>query len=76
VYDDRERAVLKYAKAASATPAFVSEELTGRLHGHFTEAQIVELAAWVALENRSGSTPAWVSAVRDSPTTAKCLPLP
>ncbi len=51
VYDDRERAVLEYAEAASQTPALVSDELMARLHAHFSEAQIVELAAWVALEN-------------------------
>ena len=51
VYDDRERAVLEYAEAATETPTEVSEELMDRLHRHFTEAQIVELAAWVALEN-------------------------
>jgi AhpD family alkylhydroperoxidase len=51
VYDDRERAVLEYAEAASATPAQVTEELMQRLHAHFSDEQIVELAAWVALEN-------------------------
>jgi alkylhydroperoxidase family enzyme len=50
-YDDRERAVLEYAEAASATPAHVSDELIDRLHTHFSDAEIVELAAWVALEN-------------------------
>jgi alkylhydroperoxidase family enzyme len=50
-YDDRERAVLEYAEAASATPADVSDELMDRLHAHFSDAEIVELAAWVALEN-------------------------
>jgi alkylhydroperoxidase family enzyme len=51
VYDDRERAVLEYAEAATETPAEVTDELMERLHRYFTEAQIVELAAWVALEN-------------------------
>jgi alkylhydroperoxidase family enzyme len=51
VFDARERAVLEYAEAATATPARVSDELMVRLHRHFTEPEIVELAAWVALEN-------------------------
>jgi alkylhydroperoxidase family enzyme len=51
VYSDRERAVLEYAEAASSTPAQVSDELVARLHEHFSDAEIVELAAWVALEN-------------------------
>jgi alkylhydroperoxidase family enzyme len=50
-YDDRERAVLEYAEAATATPAVVPEDLVRRLHALFTEAEIVELAGWVALEN-------------------------
>jgi len=51
VYSDKERAVLEYAEAASSTPALISDDLVSRLHKHFSEAEIVELAAWVALEN-------------------------
>jgi len=51
VYDGRERAVLVYAEAATSTPAVVSDDLVKRLHEHFSDAEIVELAAWVALEN-------------------------
>jgi alkylhydroperoxidase family enzyme len=51
VYDEKERAVLEYAEAASATPAVVSDDLVAHLHKHFSEPEIVELAAWVALEN-------------------------
>jgi alkylhydroperoxidase family enzyme len=51
VYDDRERAVLEYAESATATPAQVSDELVARLHEHFSDEEIVELVAWVALEN-------------------------
>lgn len=51
VYDERERAVLDYAEAASATPAAVSESLVERLHQFFSDEELVELAAWVALEN-------------------------
>jgi alkylhydroperoxidase family enzyme len=51
VYDARERVVLEYAEAASATPASISDDVVARLHEHFSDAEIVELAAWVALEN-------------------------
>jgi alkylhydroperoxidase family enzyme len=51
VYDDRERLVLEYAEAATATPAEVDDGLARRLHEHFTDKEIVELASWVALEN-------------------------
>jgi alkylhydroperoxidase family enzyme len=50
-YSDAERAVLEYAVAATATPVIIPEDLVERLHHHFDEGEIVELAAWVALEN-------------------------
>jgi alkylhydroperoxidase family enzyme len=50
-YTTVERAVVEYAEAASATPAAVTEELMAHLHEHLHDDQIVELAAWVALEN-------------------------
>jgi alkylhydroperoxidase family enzyme len=51
LFDERERTVLEYAEGATATPVQISEELVERLHTHFTDAEIVELAGWVALEN-------------------------
>lgn len=51
VYSEKERAVLEYAEAASSTPVVISDELISRLHEHFNDDEIVELAAWVALEN-------------------------
>jgi alkylhydroperoxidase family enzyme len=51
VYTDQERIVLEYAEAASATPAVIDDGLVTRLHSVFDDAQIVELASWVALEN-------------------------
>ena len=51
LFDERERLVLEYAEAATESPARVTDELAARLHAHFDEAEIVELAAWVALEN-------------------------
>jgi len=50
-YDDRERLVLEYAEAVNSTPSTVTEDLAARLRERFTEKQIVELAAWIALEN-------------------------
>jgi alkylhydroperoxidase family enzyme len=51
LFNDRERAVLEYAEKASGTPAEVSDELAARLRTLFSDGEIVELAAWVALEN-------------------------
>ncbi|HUE60637.1 MAG TPA: carboxymuconolactone decarboxylase family protein [Acidimicrobiales bacterium] len=51
VYSEKERVVLEYAEAASSTPVVISDELVERLHRHFNDDEIVELAAWVALEN-------------------------
>jgi alkylhydroperoxidase family enzyme len=51
LFDQRERAVLEYAEKASGSPAEVSDELAARLRSLFSNAEIVELAAWVALEN-------------------------
>ncbi|HEX3793250.1 MAG TPA: carboxymuconolactone decarboxylase family protein [Acidimicrobiales bacterium] len=51
LFDERERVVLEYAEQATMTPAEVSDALAARLHAHFSDAEIVELAAWVALEN-------------------------
>jgi alkylhydroperoxidase family enzyme len=50
-YDERERVVLEYAEGATATPADISEDLVRRLHEQFSDAEIVELAGFVALEN-------------------------
>jgi alkylhydroperoxidase family enzyme len=50
-YDDVERVVLEYAVAATASPVSLSGELIEQLHRHLSEPEIVELAAWVALEN-------------------------
>ena len=39
------------AEAMAETPANVSEELYGELRRHFSEDQLIELAASAALEN-------------------------
>jgi alkylhydroperoxidase family enzyme len=51
LFDDRERAVLEYTEVATDDPAEVSEELAARVRRHLSDAEFVELAAWVALEN-------------------------
>ncbi|HVB91781.1 MAG TPA: carboxymuconolactone decarboxylase family protein [Acidimicrobiales bacterium] len=51
LFGERERAVLEYAEQATRSPADVSDELAARLRRHLSDAEFVELAAWVALEN-------------------------
>jgi len=51
LFDERERAVLEYAEVATGCPGEVSDELAARVRGHLSDAEFVELAAWVALEN-------------------------
>jgi alkylhydroperoxidase family enzyme len=51
LFDDRERAVIEYAEVATGCPAEVSEELAERIRAALSDAEFVELAAWVALEN-------------------------
>jgi len=46
-----ERDALEYAERITITGEKVTEELFARLRGHFSEAQMVELTAVVALEN-------------------------
>ena len=51
LFDERERVVLEYAETATSCPAEVSAELAARIRAHLSDAEFVELAAWVALEN-------------------------
>jgi alkylhydroperoxidase family enzyme len=51
LFDERERIVLEYAEVATGSPAEVSDELAARVRTHLSDAEFVELAAWVALEN-------------------------
>ena len=46
-----EKAALEYAEAMTFTDRKVTDQLFARVRAHFTEAQIVELTAAVALEN-------------------------
>lgn len=49
--DEKDKLVLEYADAISATPTDVSDELFERMHAHFDEQQLVELTAAIAWEN-------------------------
>jgi len=51
LYDERERAVMAYAEAMTITGQRVTDELFARVRAHWTEAEVVELTAAVALEN-------------------------
>jgi alkylhydroperoxidase family enzyme len=46
-----ERDALEYAEKMTVTGEKVTDELWARLRSHFTESQMVELTAAVALEN-------------------------
>ena len=51
LFSAMEKDALEYAETMTITGLRVTDELWGRLRGHFTEAQLVELTAAVALEN-------------------------
>ena len=51
LFSAMEKDALEYAEKITITGEKVTDELWGRLRGHFTEAQLVELTAAVALEN-------------------------
>ena len=51
LFDEVERAALAYAEAMTITGQRVDDALFARVRSHFSEAQVVELTAAVALEN-------------------------
>ena len=51
LFDEVERAALAYAEAMTITGQRVDDALFARVRRHFSEAQVVELTAAVALEN-------------------------
>ncbi len=58
-FSDLERAALEYAERMTYTGQRVDDALFGRLKEHFSEPQLVELTAAIALENfRSKFNPA------------------
>ena len=51
LFSATEKDALEYAEKMTITGEKVTDELWARLRGHFTEAQLVELTAAVAVEN-------------------------
>ena len=51
LFDETERAALAFAEAMTITGQRVTDELFARARQHFSEPQMVELAAAIALEN-------------------------
>lgn len=51
LYSERERAALAWAEAMTITGRPPTDELFAALRKHFSEAEVVELTAAVALEN-------------------------
>jgi alkylhydroperoxidase family enzyme len=51
LFDERERAALLFAERMTVTGEKVDDGLFSRVRQHFSEAETVELAAAVALEN-------------------------
>jgi len=59
LFSDAERVALEYAERMTITGQNVDDALFARLKQHYSEAQIVELTAVIALENfRSKFNPA------------------
>lgn len=76
VYDALERAVLAYAEAANATPSRVTQEQVDALRKHLSEQALVELAAWIGLENYRSRFNAAVGLVSEGFSDACRLPDP
>jgi len=51
LFSERERAALAFAEALTITGQKVTDDLFGRVRAHYSEAESVELAAAVAVEN-------------------------
>jgi len=51
LFSEQERVVLEYGERMTITGQVVDDEFFARLKAHFSEAQIVELTAGIAMEN-------------------------
>ncbi len=51
LFDEREKTAIEYAEAITFSDRKVGEDLFARVRAHFSEPQVVELTAAVALEN-------------------------
>ncbi|WP_150461303.1 carboxymuconolactone decarboxylase family protein [Nesterenkonia ebinurensis] len=56
VHTPLERVVIEYSVAATNTPPTVTDEMVARLREDLDDEQIVELTAWVSLENYRSRT--------------------
>ena len=56
VFSPLERLVLEYADAMSVTPVAVTDEHVAALREHLSDEQVVELTAYIALENTRART--------------------
>jgi AhpD family alkylhydroperoxidase len=56
VYTEGERAAIRYAVAMTQTPPKVSDDMVADLRTRFTDAEVVELTATIALENQRSRT--------------------
>jgi alkylhydroperoxidase family enzyme len=50
-FDDVERVVIELDDAMAATPANIPDDLYERLRRHFSEEQLLQLAAQISFEN-------------------------
>lgn len=51
LFTAEERAALAFAEGMTATPAHVSDEVFAEVRRHFSDVQLVELAATISMEN-------------------------
>jgi alkylhydroperoxidase family enzyme len=56
VYNEGERAAIRYAVAMTQTPPEVTDDMVADLRTRFTDAEVVELTATIALENQRSRT--------------------
>jgi alkylhydroperoxidase family enzyme len=56
VYDERERAAIAYAIAMTQTPPEVTDDMVADLRTRFSDAELVELTAMIAVENQRSRT--------------------
>ena len=50
-YDEDERLAIELAEAMLGEPVTISDDLRQRLSAHFSEAQLIELASYIAWEH-------------------------
>ena len=51
LFDEKDRAVLRYTAEMTKTPVDVPDELFAELQAHFSDEQIIKLTAEIAWEN-------------------------